>query len=212
MGQISNQIAIELICKIKHNIMQGIISRRKNNLRNTYKQKRKEMSVQDAKIKSLSAANTFLNSDIYKNAKQIMLYMPLGNETDTSLIMSGAFADGKRVILPVTEEKSGIITPVYATSTTEFAKGAFLVSEPQNADTADVSQIDVIVVPGIAFDAGGGRLGFGKGCYDMLLQNTSAVKVGYCYDSQVCSKIPAALHDIKMDYIVTEKRFIKCTF
>ena len=210
MGQISNQIALELICKIKHNILQNRISRRKNNLRNTYKQKRKEMSAKDAEIKSFAAANAFLNSDIYKNANQLMLYMPLGNETDTSLIISQAFAHGKKVIFPLTERESGIITPVYATSTTEFAKGAFSVSEPQNADAADISQTDVIVVPGIAFDAKGARIGFGKGCYDMLLQNTSAVKVGYCYDWQVCGKIPAASHDIKMDYIITEKRFIKC--
>ncbi len=206
MGQISNQIEIKLICKIGHNIMKSIISRRKSNLRNTYKQKRKEMSLQDVKIKSISAANTFLSSDIYKNAKQIMLYMPLGNETDTSLIMSQAFADGKKVILPVTDKISGIITPVCVTSATEFKQGAFLVSEPQISDAADATQIDVIVVPGIAFGKSGERIGFGKGCYDMFLKNAKGIKVGYCYEWQVCDKILSDSHDVKMDYIITESR------
>ncbi len=183
----------------------------KNEIRNTYKQKRKQMSTREVKQKSTAAANLFLQSDIYKNAKQLMLYMPLGNETDTSLIKRCAFDDGKKLIFPVTDGKSGIITPVYATSETEFIKGSFSVNEPKNCNIADVAQIDVIVVPGIAFDKTGARIGFGKGCYDMFLKNATSVKVGYCYDWQICHKLASEMHDAKMDYIVSNRGIIKTT-
>ena len=156
------------------------------------------------------AQQMFLNSSIYKSAKTIMLYMPLGNETDTSDILKSAFDDGKCVVLPVTDKQSGIITPVIATTDTVYKKGAFSVTEPQSDTLVDVSQIDVILVPGIVFDKKGARIGFGRGCFDMLLKNAKAIKVGYCYDFQVVRKIPCEKHDIKMDYIVSENKITEC--
>lgn len=160
--------------------------------------------------KSHTASELFLSSDIYKNAKQLMVYMPLGNETDTTDIINAAFRDGKKLVFPVTDLKNGEITPCYATEDTKFEKGAFSVKEPCVKDIADVSKIDVILVPGIAYDKKGARVGFGKGCYDRLLKKTSSIKVGFCYDFQICEKIVAEEHDIKMDYLITESGIIQC--
>lgn len=197
---ILNKMLIDMVCffdrKYKHI--------RKNNLRNKIKQKRKQMNPDDCFNKSKHAQKLFLQSSIYKNAKTIMLYMPLGNETDTSEILKKSLDDEKNVVMPVTDDKTGIITPMLITKQTPFKKGAFSVKEPQCDTIADVSNIDVVLVPGIVFDKIGGRIGFGKGCYDMLLKNTNAVKVGYCYDFQLIKKIPSQIHDIKMDYINTE--------
>ena len=181
----------------------------KNELRKIYKLKRREMTVEEVEVKSKKACKHFLESDLYKNADTLMLYMPLGKETDTTDIIKRAFADGKRVAFPVTDEASAQITPCYATVDAEFSKGGFSVKEPDVKVVANAKDLDVIIVPGIAFDVQGNRIGFGKGCYDKLLVKTNALKVGFCYDLQICDNIPADEFDIKMDYIITEKRIIK---
>jgi len=67
-----------------------------------------------------------------------------------------------------------------------------------------------VIVPGIAFDKAGSRIGFGKGCYDMFLDGLNAVKIGFCYDFQVMDEIPSDDHDIRMDFLVTEKGVLRC--
>ncbi len=182
----------------------------KNEIRSVYKLKRLELAHNEAHNKSIAAEKVFLNSDIYKNCSELMIYMPIKNEVDTSEIIKAAFSEGKRVIFPVTDGKTGVITPCYAQKDTKFTPGAFSVPEPSGSIHADVDAIDVILVPGIAFDRKGARLGFGKGCYDRLLKNTNAIKVGFCYDFQICSDIPEDESDIPMDYIVSESGMIKC--
>ena len=184
----------------------------KNEIRKKFKEKRRLMEKSEVSKKSRFACEVFLKSEMYKNAKTLMLYIPLGNETDTTEIIKRAFADGKKLIFPVTDERTGVITPCYATTETEFEKGAFAVNEPVVKNCASAKDIDVIIVPGIAFDKKGRRIGFGKGCYDRLLKNTSAVKTGFCYDFQLCDEIPAEEHDVKMDCIITENGVFKCNF
>ncbi len=182
----------------------------KTEIRKLNKEQRRNMDKYEVEHKSQLAAEYFVASDIYKNSAVIMLYMPLGNETDTSAIINQAFRDGKRVVFPVTDLNSGDITPYYANNNTEFAEGAFSVREPINADIAPAEEIDTVIVPGIAFDRKGARIGFGKGCYDRFLRQFSAVKVGFCYEFQLCDKIYADAHDINMDFLVTENGLTDC--
>ena len=182
----------------------------KSEIRKQNKVRRSSMKTDEVIEKSRVAANIFLSSDYYKNSKQLMLYMPLGNETDTFAIIKAAFCDGKKVVFPVTDEKSGEITPFYALPDTKFLKGTFSVLEPVGTQIADMTKTDVILVPGIAFDKTGNRVGFGKGCYDRLLKNSSADLIGFCYEFQICEHIPSEPHDIKMDALVTEKGLFRC--
>lgn len=182
----------------------------KKEIREFNKAARSKMSQSEVSAKSALIAKTFLESELYKKAQRIMLYMPLGNEVDTLGIIKAAFSAGKNVAFPVTEKTSGIITPYYAKPDTLFEKGSFSIMEPQSAATADVSKLDVVLVPGIAFDKNGNRVGFGKGCYDMFFKEVDAVKVGVCYDFQICEEIPADEHDIKMDFLLTESGLKQC--
>lgn len=182
----------------------------KNEIRTINKAKRAEMSKSDVIEKSRECAKEFLISDFYKNADVIMLYIPLGNETDTTEIIKKAHDDNKRCVFPVTDEKSGIITPYYAERDTDFKKGAFAVMEPCKKEVADINDIDVIIVPGVAFCKNGGRIGFGKGCYDRFLESTRAIKIGYCYNFQLCDEIAGDAHDVNMDYLITESGMIAC--
>ena len=182
----------------------------KQDIRQQYKQIRAAMSKQDVANKSAAMSDIFLATDIYKKCSCIMLYVPLGNEADTSVIITAAHSDGKKVVLPVTDSRTGIITPISVTADTLLSKGAFSVLEPVCGSVVPVENIDVVLVPGIAFDAKGARAGFGKGCYDRLLSGCYGVKVGYCYSNQLCEHIPVDENDVYMDYIVTEKALIKC--
>ena len=184
--------------------------RTKKEIRELNKTARSKMSQSEVSAKSTLIAKTFLKSELYKKAQQIMLYMPLGNEVDTKEIIKAAFAAGKAVAFPVTEKTSGVITPYYAALDTLFEKGNFSIMEPKNTAPADVSKLDVVLVPGIAFDKNGNRVVFGKGCYDIFFKEVDAVKVGVCYDFQICEEIPADEHDIKMDFLLTESGLKQC--
>ena len=182
----------------------------KSLIRNTNKKIRREMNKTEVAAKSVAASLKFLETDIYKNANLVMVYMPLGNEIDTTDIIKHAYSDGKQIVVPVTNADTGEIIPKVITENTRFKKGAFSVSEPVKAHTSDVNDIDVVLVPGIAFDRKGSRIGFGKGCYDMFLRNCRAIKIGFCYEFQLACDIPAEEHDVKMDFIITEIEIYKC--
>ena len=179
-------------------------------LRKEYKQKRAELTDDKKWVKSQNIQNLFIQSDIYKSSKCLMVYMPLGKETETDLIISRAFSDGKVVVIPVTDESTGRITPVVIDKNTEYIKGAFSVREPKEKILCPKEDIDTVVVPGIAFDKKGNRMGFGKGCYDMFLEDFNGVKVGMCYDFQLADDLPHSEYDIAMDYIFSDKIIIDC--
>ncbi len=185
------------------------MKREKSEIRDANKAARAKMNSKAVSQKSHAAEESFLKSEIYKNSNCIMLYMPLGNEVDTAEIIKDAFRDGKHLVFPVTDKSTGEITPHYAAEDTLFKRGAFSVFEPCATQVAELKQIDAVIVPGIAFDRLGNRVGFGKGCYDRLLQRTSAVKIGLCYEFQVCDEIAADPYDVKMDFLITESGMIK---
>ncbi len=182
----------------------------KAQIRQYFKQIRANMTCDEVLFKSKSMCDILLSDEIYKACKCIMLYMPLGKEADTTSIIGKAYDDGKRVVFPVTDGNNGAITPVYAQRDTSFIKGAFSVMVPDSEDIAEAGDIDVILVPGVAFDRKGCRIGFGKGCYDRLLSGYNGIKVGFCYSEQMCESIPKDRYDVCMDYIITQDGIIDC--
>lgn len=181
----------------------------KYEIRRIYKALRAELDIVQASRLSNAAQAAFIQSELYKSSHQLMLYMPLGNETDTNMIISAAKADKKALVFPVTDEKSLEITPVLWDGESKFFAGAFSVREPSGT-VADMSKTDVVLVPGIAFSPFGARIGFGKGCYDRFLTDFSGLKVGFCYDFQITDSILPDEHDITMDFLITEKRILNC--
>ena len=173
----------------------------KTEIREKMKHLRAAIGQEDREKKSLAAEERVIGSRVYKNARVIMLYSPLKSETDTAVIAKAALADGKQVVYPVTDE-SGRIVPVEVSADTEFKRGGFGIYEP--CGDAYEGPIDLVILPGVAFDREGGRLGFGKGCYDALLADIDAYKIGLCYEVQLTDELPMEEHDVRMDMIVTE--------
>ena len=168
---------------------------------------RREMSEEDRSERSRRAQAAILSLDEYRCAKSIMLYYPIGGEVQTALIAEDALSSGKRVIYPVTDRESGRITPTEASRNTRFEVGGFGVHEP--CGKAYEGDIDLVIVPGVAFDREGGRLGFGKGCYDGFLAGVGAVRVGLCSGLQLTDGLPTEEHDVSMDMIVPENEVIR---
>ena len=132
-------------------------------------------------------------------AKRVMLYNALPDEVQTVDLIE-RWRKEKTIILPTVVGDD--IVPVALESNTGFAVGDFNILEPQNEPyTGD---FDLIVVPGVAFDPKGNRMGRGKGYYDRFLVKYPKVKkIGICFDFQLVESIPAEPHDIGMDEIIS---------
>lgn len=178
----------------------------KSEIRKLSKLRRNGMDKEDL---SNRAAEAFLITDIYRSSGTIMLYMPIGSEADTSRIMRKALSDGKKVVIPVTSA-DGVITPAHIREETTYIKGAFCIPEPATGKTVPPDDIDVVIVPGLAFDKAGGRVGYGKGCYDRFLPLTNAVRIGYSFEELVWDEINTDSRDASMDYLLTESGLSRC--
>lgn len=89
-----------------------------------------------------------------------------------------------------------------------FKQSALGIMEPEGENFTDYRKVDLIIVPGVAFDRKMNRLGRGRGFYDRFLPAISAPKMGICFDFQLFDQVPSDSNDIKMDYIVSENDLI----
>ena len=132
-------------------------------------------------------------------AEKVMLYNALPDEVQTLNFLE-KWRLRKKIILP-TVVGDDIVPVEYAKETT-FAVGDFNILEPQNEPY--IGDFDLIVVPGVAFDRQGNRLGRGKGYYDRFLcQHLNVKRIGICFDFQLVSEVPAEPFDIRMDEVIS---------
>ncbi|RMA93197.1 5-formyltetrahydrofolate cyclo-ligase [Hydrogenothermus marinus] len=145
-----------------------------------------------------------INLPQLKKADTIMLYYPHKNEVNI-LPLFYKLSD-KTFLFPKTTSED--ILPVKVDSLDNFSKGRFGILEPQG-ELFNPKDIDIVIVPAVAFDETGHRIGYGKGYYDRFLKKTDALKIGVAYDFQVLDKFPTEHHDIPVDLIVTPTKIIK---
>ena len=144
------------------------------------------------------------SSDFFIKAKNVLIYNSLPDELSTKCVIS-RWHRVKNIFLPRVNGDNLEILPYDANS---LEIGSFNIYEPMGENTYDISIIDMIIVPAIAYDRNGNRIGRGKGYYDRLLQKASALKIGVGYDFQLISHINSEPHDIPVDIIVTPNNFI----
>jgi 5-formyltetrahydrofolate cyclo-ligase len=140
----------------------------------------------------------------------VALYAAIGAEVDPSAIAAAAVAAGKRVVYPRFETGSHALR--FARSALgELVAGPLRTLEPPPAaEPVAVSEIDLVLVPGVGFDAAGRRLGRGRGHYDATLAGLSsaAVRIGLAFEVQLVAEIPQEPHDEALDAVVTEERVL----
>ena len=132
-------------------------------------------------------------------------------EVDTQGLIHSALEEGKRVCVPVIEPENAELALVEINSLDNLEPGYFGILEPPNGVRQPLDSIDwdLAVVPGIAFDRLGHRIGFGKGYYDKLLAAKDSPKVGLAYNFQVVEPFETLPHDVAMDLIITENETIQ---
>lgn len=168
------------------------------------KKRRQELSKDEILASSRAAKEYLFSLECFKNSNTVMAYLSAFNEVDTSEIIS-EICNTKNLVVPVSNVKTHTIIPSYITDMTELKKGAYGISEPETIRVAEINDIDLAIIPGIAFDRHGNRTGFGMGYYDRFLNEFNGIKIGLCYSFQVLDNLETEKHDIKMDMIITEK-------
>lgn len=137
-------------------------------------------------------------------ADKILMYHSLPDELSTIAFLD-KWGTKKHFYLP---RVNGVNLDILPYDRSRLAMGAFHIEEPQGDDTADIGEIELIVVPAVAYDRRGNRVGRGKGYYDRLLRDSRATKVGVGYDFQLIEgdDIDAEPHDVAVDIVITESR------
>ncbi len=179
----------------------------KADIRKHVKALKKELST-DTKTQSAKLVFEKLNAlDSWKLAKNVLLYNSLPDELDTHSLIENAIINGKKnIYLP--RVNGDDLDIVRVENLGELTSGAFNIYEPNGNNIITPDMLDLIIIPGVAFDRFGNRLGRGKGFYDRLLACTNAKKIGICYDCQLLEGIPTEAHDKKMDAIITPSEIL----
>ena len=182
----------------------------KVSIRKQFLERRKKIDVPTYDRVSQQVQSQLIASEIFNQAKSVALYSPINNEVATEQIFAAAKVNNKKIYYPrVAGDELGF----FAVSTLdELVRGAFGVAEPVSGEEVPITELDLVVVPGVAFDLHGYRLGYGRGFYDRKLvkKPTETISVGFCFDLQLCESLPTETHDQVLDFIATETKFIPC--
>ena len=183
----------------------------KRSLRQEILARRRALSHDQWLVFSRMAQRQLIALEQFSRANCVALYAPAHNETDTAEILEAAFSAGKRVLYPAVCGEHMVFRQVEDVQC--LAEGCFGILEPcPTGIDHHADEPDLIVVPGVAFDLHGHRIGYGKGYYDRFLQHPgrTAHLVGLCHDFQLIDNaIAAEEHDIRMELIVTDRRVVR---
>lgn len=182
---------------------------KKCNLRKLFKSVRNCITAEEKADYDSRIFTSFINSPIFLNASLLLIYVSFGSEADTLNIINFALKSGKRVAVPFC---NGDLMEFYEISSTEnLSEGKFGIPTVFPDENKRINDFDgtVCVVPALSFDMSGNRLGYGGGFYDRFLCDKQILTVGLTYERCLCHFLPAEEHDMKINFILTEYRFVK---
>lgn len=159
---------------------------------------------------SQAIVDRFMQLPEYQQAQTVMFYVDVRTEVRTRQALPAAIASGKRIVIPYCVE--GELELFHLESMDELELGMYRILEPKAelrgilAKRTPVEELDLVMVPGVAFDRRGGRTGHGKGYYDKLLEHalSKTPLIALAFECQLFPEIPMQEHDIFMDKVVTE--------
>lgn len=182
----------------------------KKEVRERFKSHRMSLGRAEILEKSSLICQKLLNLREFKNSKLVHCYSPIdeANEVDTTNILNYVIGSSKQLLLPKIV-KDGQLSHHSVDSLTDLKINKWGVAEPITTVEADVSKIDLVIVPMVAGDFDRNRLGYGKGFYDRFLSKTDAITVGLLFEIQLSKEtLPTESFDIKLDKLITEERII----
>ncbi|MCP4810694.1 MAG: 5-formyltetrahydrofolate cyclo-ligase [Proteobacteria bacterium] len=176
----------------------------KARLRKTLRARRRALS--DRPLRSVQAAGHLLGSPRWAGA--VGLFHSIGAEISTRPLLERGWAHGLQLALPIVVGAGRPLEFRRVFPDTPLQAGAFGVLEPQGTERVDA--LDLIVLPGLAFDRAGGRLGYGGGYYDRTLARSSAFRVMLAFADQEVADVPMGAHDERVQAVVTEDGWLAC--
>lgn len=188
----------------------------KRALRNEILSKRKALSKEEVNKKSSAISNLLFSTEQYKKSKYIMCYIDFRNEVRTEEIIRMALNEDKNIIIPISiVETKQLVLSQLLDYDKELESGTYGILEPKKEFIREVNPelIDLVLMPGVAFDRRGYRIGYGGGYYDRFLTriDDSVPKIALAFDLQLVPHVRKGRYDIPVDYIITEKEIIKAS-
>ncbi len=187
----------------------------KSALRKNLTMRRKQLSRQEAAAKSRCIQERLCRLTDFTESRCILFYAAYQKEVRTQEAIQAALQQGKKVILPLIDiQEKGLILSQVLEYPQDVEEGCFGIPQPKKdrQRVVPLEDIDLVILPGIAFDRQGNRLGYGGGYYDRLLtaKHPAATLIGLAYELQIVEDIPNLPHDVQANKVITEKRVITC--
>lgn len=187
----------------------------KQEIRKIILAKRDLLTAQEITQKSLEIKKRLFNLLEFKEAKWISFYLSFRNEVKTYEMVKEALMLDKQVVVPVVEEKRILSLSELRDFDNELERGKFGILEPkvECKRKVNLEKVELVIVPGVVFDAKGNRIGYGGGYYDNLLPKMKeGLFIGLAYELQIVPQIPTKEGDIPVHKIITENRIITCNY
>ncbi|HEB12880.1 MAG TPA: 5-formyltetrahydrofolate cyclo-ligase [Actinobacteria bacterium] len=181
----------------------------KESLRRLFREKRSSLGAQTRAEASAQIVDHIVALEAFQESMGIGAFWPLAEEVNTRALIAKCFEMGKRVYLPrVNSQETRLEFCPFTGDVTSLRSGPFQIQEPATPESP-AGSIDLIIVPGLAFDMRGHRLGYGAGYYDKYLEDKRALLTGIAFDIQTIDILPVGDHDVAVDIVVTETRVIR---
>lgn len=182
--------------------MERDITEQKKALRKQVKQLKANLTNEYKKEQSSIIFKHIETLDVFKNSQNILLYWSLDDEVSTHDFVN-KWSEKKTIFLPVIDgETLKIVRFIDQKQLIKETK--FGVCEPCGEQLIDTNKLDLIIVPGVAFDINNNRMGRGRAFYDKLLKTTPALKIGICFPCQLFPQVPFDDNDIKMNIVISQ--------
>lgn len=192
------------------------ISNKKKQIRREKLKIRREMNIEEKSNYDKIIKDKFFESSFYKESENIFIYISYDSEINTKDIITRAIKEGKKIYVPRTEFSTKLMNAVRIENFDNLVESRYGILEPKKDEPfIDPNDLDLIVVPGVAFDKNGGRVGYGAGYYDRYFKRINSenkskiIKLVLAYDFQLIDKVPTDEEDVLIDAVMTEKQFIK---
>lgn len=185
----------------------------KSEIRKKSLESRNSLSIEEIISNSTKICLLLQKMPEFRRAECVMLYASFKSEVDTAEIIIACLKQGKKVAVPCSNRE--YITPCEIKKIDDLVPGYLGIPEPAKKLAVPVEELDIIILPVVAFDINGNRIGYGKGYYDKFLaefnnKQRKIIKIGLAFECQKFDSIPCESHDQKLDYIITENGVIKC--
>lgn len=187
------------------------IAAQKEELRAQSKAFLRSISKTDLNLQSALIADRISAMPEWDRAKTILGFVPGNHEPDINKLLKEAISTGKRICLPQFNPIQTTYSAVLVSNpNTDLISGKYGVLEPKaGSEVIPFSEIDCVLVPGLAFDSTGGRLGRGGGWFDRMLAEIRGLRIGVAFSVQLVGNVPVESHDIRMDCLVTAEELIR---